>query len=32
MKPYRSSRRSFLKGLTVTTAGGIILPNLLLRR
>src|SRR5215217_6072486 len=33
MSPYtlRPSRRSFLKGLTVTTAGGIILPNLLLR-
>jgi predicted dehydrogenase len=33
MSPYtlRSSRRSFLKGLTVTTAGGIVLPNLLLR-
>jgi len=27
----RPSRRSFLKGLTATTAGGIILPNLLLR-
>jgi predicted dehydrogenase len=26
----RSSRRSFLKGLTATTAGGIILPNILL--
>jgi predicted dehydrogenase len=26
-----SSRRAFLKGLTVTTASGIILPNLLLR-
>jgi len=26
-----SSRRSFLKGLTVTTASGIIMPNLLLR-
>jgi len=33
MSPYtfRSSRRSFLKGLAVTTAGGIVLPNLLLR-
>src|SRR3954470_10801290 len=31
MKSYRTSRRSFLKGLTVTTAGGIVLPNLLLR-
>jgi predicted dehydrogenase len=31
MKPIRTSRRSFLKGLTVTTAGGIVLPNLLLR-
>ena len=33
MKPpiFRSSRRSFLKGLTATTAGGIILPNILLR-
>lgn len=31
MNQYRPSRRSFLKGLTVTTAGGIILPNLLLR-
>ena len=29
--PLFSTRRSFLKGLTVTTAGGIILPNLLLR-
>jgi predicted dehydrogenase len=28
---FRPSRRSFLKGLTATTAGGIILPNLLLR-
>ena len=28
---FHSSRRSFLKGFTVTTAGGIILPNLLLR-
>ena len=28
--PFRTSRRSFLKGLTVTTAGGIILPNILL--
>jgi predicted dehydrogenase len=28
---FRTSRRSFLKGLTVTTAGGIVLPNLLLR-
>jgi len=27
----RSSRRSFLKGLTATTAGGIILPNMWLR-
>src|SRR5947199_213952 len=31
MKPIRTSRRSFLKGLSVTTAGGIVLPNLLLR-
>ncbi len=29
--PLFSTRRSFLKGLTVTTAGGIILPNMLLR-
>ena len=28
---FRPSRRSFLKGLTVTTAGGIILPNILIR-
>lgn len=28
--PIFSTRRSFLKGLTVTTASGIILPNLLL--
>ncbi len=28
---YLNSRRSFLKGLTVTTASGIIMPNLLLR-
>ena len=28
---YRPSRRSFLKGLTVTTAGGLILPNILIR-
>ena len=27
----RSTRRSFLKGLTVTTAGGIVLPNILIR-
>jgi predicted dehydrogenase len=27
----RSTRRSFLKGLTVTTASGLVLPNLLLR-
>lgn len=26
---FRTSRRSFLKGLTVTTASGIILPNIL---
>ena len=31
MKFHRSTRRSFLKGLTVTTAGGIVLPNILLR-
>ena len=29
--PFSTSRRSFLKGITVTTAGGIIMPNLLLR-
>jgi predicted dehydrogenase len=28
---FRSNRRNFLKGLTATTAGGIILPNILLR-
>ncbi len=27
--PFLTSRRAFLKGLTVTTAGGIILPNIL---
>ena len=27
---FRSTRRSFLKGLTATTAGGIILPNILI--
>ena len=27
---FRPSRRSFLKGLTVTTAGGLILPNILI--
>jgi predicted dehydrogenase len=31
LSPFRSSRRSFLKGLTATTAGGIILPNMLIR-
>lgn len=29
--PIHSSRRSFLKGLTVTTAGSLAFPNLLLR-
>ncbi|MGB8168138.1 MAG: Gfo/Idh/MocA family oxidoreductase [Chthoniobacteraceae bacterium] len=28
---FRTSRRSFIKGLAVTSAGGIIFPNLLLR-
>ncbi len=33
MRPnlFQPSRRSFLKGLTVTTAAGIILPNILVR-
>ena len=30
LPPFRSTRRSFLKGLTATTAGGIILPNILI--
>ena len=28
---FRTSRRSFIKGVAVTTAGGIILPNILIR-
>jgi len=31
IQPYHHSRRSFLKGLTATTAAGIAMPNLLLR-